>query len=132
MGLFDLFKKKKSSPIAQAHWSTNLSKGMRKSQSDPVTKVYDWKLQETWEDYPTPKYDAIHTYCSVAIEGFDRTFYYRTRNPDIVIGDNVYVPFGRQYDKVVGVVVDMQDFVGNEAPFPLSRTKHIIDKVEEA
>ena len=132
MGLLDLFKKKKSSPIAQAHWSADLSKGMRKSQSDPSTKVYDWKLQETWEDYPTPNYDAIHTYCSVSIEGFNRTFYYRTRNPNIVIGDKVYVPFGRQYNKVVGVVVDMQDFVGSEAPFPLSRTKHIIDKVDEA
>lgn len=131
MGLFNLFKKKKLSASHQESWRADLSKGMRKSQSDPSSMVYDWKLHETWEDYPTPNYEAIHTYCSVSIEGFDRTFYYRTRNPSIAIGDKVYVPFGRSYEKVVGTVIDMEDFVGREAPFPLSKTKHILDKVDK-
>ena len=91
----------------------------------------DWKLQETWEDYPVPNYDAIHTYCSVAFDDSGKSFYYRTRNPDISVGDLVYVPVGRNYEKKIGRVVAMKSYKGSRTPYPLERTKHILGKVEE-
>lgn len=111
MGLFNLFKKKESK-----HWSTDL-----KNSSD-------WKLRETWVDYPMPDYDAVHTYCSVAFDDSGRTFYYRTRNPELRVGDLVYVPIGYKYEKKIGRIVEMKNYKGHAAPFPLEKTKHIIGK----
>ena len=91
----------------------------------------NWKLQETWEDYPTPNYEAIHTYCSVSFDGSDKTFYYRTRNPEIKVGDLVYVPVGKNYEKKIGRVVAMENYRGSRAPYPLERTKHILGKADD-
>lgn len=107
----------------------------RKKVEEPVVEPKvdykgNWKLQETWEDYPFPKYDEMHTYCSVAFEGSEKTFYYRTRNPEIKVGDLVYVPIGRNYEKKIARVVAMEEFLGSEAPYPLERTKYIIGKVK--
>ena len=102
-----------------------------KSKDKKVQYPYiaDWKVQEHWEDYPMPNYDIVHTYCSVAFDDSGKTFYYRTRNPNIRVGDLVYVPVGRNYEKTMGVVVDMEDFLGHDAPFPLERTKYILERV---
>ena len=91
----------------------------------------DWKLQETWEDYPSPNYGAIHTYCSISLDGSDKTFYYRTRNPEINVGDLVYVPVGKNYEKKIGRVVAMKNYRGSRAPYPLERTKHILGKADD-
>ena len=91
----------------------------------------DWKLQETWEDYPTPNQGATHTYCSISVDGSDKTFYYRTRNPEIKVGDLVYVPVGRNYEKKLGQVVAMKNYKGSHAPYPLEYTKHILGKIDD-
>ena len=108
-------------------WDEDLQRGFRKGASG---KVYDWKLKETWEDYPTPNYDEIHTYCEVAFDDSGRTYYYRTRNPELQVGDAVYVPFGHKAPKKIGVITSIEDYVGHEVPFPLEKTKHIIGKVK--
>lgn len=105
--------------------------GLRKDPTDSSKKVYDWKLKETWEDYPTPDYNAIHTYCSVVFDDSGKSFYYRTRNPELNVGDLVYVPVGYKYEKKIGIIVKMEDFVGTAAPFPLEKTKHIQGKANE-
>ena len=94
-------------------------------------KQYDWKLKETWEDYPMPDYNAIHTYCQVAFDDSGKSFYYRTRNPELKVGDMVYVPVGYKYEKKIGQIVSMKNYKGSKAPYPLERTKHILGKVEE-
>lgn len=111
-------------------WNDDLKKGLRKSKSNPSQKEYDWKLKETWEDYPSPDYDAIHTYCQVAFDESGKAFYYRTRNPELKIGDEVYVPVGYKYQKRVGTIVSMEEYIGKDAPYPLEKTKFIIGKVE--
>lgn len=111
-------------------WDEDLRRGMRKSSSDPSKKVYDWKAMETWEDYPAPDYDAVHTYCQVALTENGRTYYYRTRNPELKVGDKVYVPFGYNAPKKIGMIVSMEEYVGHDAPFPLEKTKYIIGKVK--
>lgn len=94
-------------------------------------KEYNWRLKETWEDYPAPNYDDVHTYCRVAFDGERKTFYYRTRNPELKVGDNVYVPVGYKYQKKIGTIVSMKEYIGRKAPYPLEKTKFIIGKVEE-
>ena len=114
----------KQQPI---RWSNDFQNGLK---STPNSKQYDWKLQETWEDYPFPDYDAYHTYCSVAFDASGKTFYYRTRNPELKVGDTVYVPFGRKYEKRIGKIIHIEEFQGRNVPYPLGRTKHIIGKVK--
>lgn len=97
----------------------------------PPPKKYDWKMKETWEDYPAPNYDDVHTYCRVAFDGERKTFYYRTRNPELKVGDNVYVPVGYKYQKKIGTIVSMKEYVGRKAPYPLEKTKFIIGKAED-
>ena len=111
-------------------WNEDLRKGLRKDPANPGQKVYDWKVKETWEDYPAPDYDAVHTYCQVAFTENGRTYYYRTRNPELKVGDQVYVPFGYNAPKKIGTIVSMEEVVGHDAPFPLSKTKYIIGKVQ--
>ena len=113
-----------------AYWCKDLQKGFKE---DPITNKaeYDWKLHETWEDYPVPKYDAVHTYCQVAFDNSGKTFYYRTRNPYIRVGDAVLVPVGYSYRRRVGVIVSMRSYVGYNAPYPLEKTKHIIGKAAQ-
>lgn len=92
--------------------------------------VEEWRLRERWENYPTPKYDDVHTYCSVIFDGSENVFYYRTRNPNIRIGDLVYVPVGRGNEKKLARVVNMQNYVGHSVPYPLHLTKYIISRFE--
>lgn len=110
-------------------WGEDLEKGLKKSTESSTGKEYDWKLKETWEDYPAPDYNAVHTYCAVAFDDSGRTYYYRTRNPELKVGDTVYVPFGCNAPRKIGVIVSMKDFEGYNAPFPLEKTRFIIGKV---
>ena len=104
-------------------------KEYKKLLDEELPTACDWKRQETREDYPAPDYDAIHTYCEVAFDDSGRTYYYRTRNPELEVGDTVYVPFGYNAPKKIGVIVSMEDFEGHNVPFPLEKTKFIIGKV---
>ena len=112
-------------------WRDDLQKGLRKTNDTPSGQVYDWKLKETWEDYPSPNYDDIHTYCQVRLDGSDAALYYRTRNPNLAVGDKVYVPVGRHNQKCAGRIISMGDYIGHNAPYPLEKTKFIIEKAEE-
>ena len=112
-----------------AYWCKNLRKGVKEI---PATKKkeYDWKLRETWEDYPFPDYTAKHTYCQVAFDDSGKTFYYRTRNPELKVGDMVYVPVGYKYEQRIGRIISMKEYKGSKVPYPLERTKHIKGKAE--
>jgi hypothetical protein len=108
-------------------WSKNLKKGIKSTANGTQ---YDWKLKETWEDYPVPDYNAIHTYCQIAFDDSGKTFYYRTRNPALKVGDLVYVPVGYKREKKIGRIITMQNYIGRSAPYPLEKTKYILSKVE--
>ena len=110
-------------------WFKNFKKDLKTKAAVPKSE-YDWKAMERWEDYPMPDYNAIHTYCKIAFDDSGRTFYYRTRNPFLMVGDIVYVPVGCRYEKKTGKIVSMKNYKGSRAPYPLDRTKYIIGKVE--
>ena len=126
-----MFKKMLESRLNKPFkWSKYLKKGIAKNPKTGKME-YSWKLHETWEDYPTPDYNDIHTYCFVEFEEGGQAFCYRTRNPDLKVGDMVYVPVGYKHEKKVAKIVSMKDYKGKKAPYPLEKTKHIIGKVEE-
>ena len=110
------------------NWCKNLRKGIK--NSDASGQEYDWRLKERWEDYPAPDYNALHTYCQVAFDDSGKTFYFRTRNPELKVGDMVYVPVGYKYEKKIGKIVSMKDYKGYKAPYPLEKTKYIKGKAE--
>lgn len=100
---------------------------INKKKNDPDK---DWKYQETWEDYPMVNYKIPHTYCRVIFEDGGKSFYYRTRNPDLMEGDLVYVPVGYKYEKKIAKIISIKTYPGFMVPYPLEKTKHIIGKVE--
>lgn len=102
----------------------------KKKKSNKPSGFDNWEVQERWEDYPTVNYDKVHTYCSVTFEDNGKTFYYRTRNPELKVGDLVYVPVGYKYEKKIGRITKMKEYLGYLAPYPLEKTKHIIGKVQ--
>ncbi len=75
-----------------------------------------------------PDYEAVHTCCKVLFTESGMAYYYRTRNPELQVGDRVYVPIGYKHERRIGTIVSMEDCVGREAPYPLEKTKHIIGK----
>lgn len=99
------------------------------NQEQADTQPTNWRLFEYWENYPTPDYSALHTYCKVRLKGSGKLVYYRTRNPELQKGDMVFVPVGRRYEKKVGKIVSMRRCRGYFAPQPLEKTKYIIDKI---
>ena len=105
-------------------------KKRKKDEKTVVDYKGNWRFQERWEDYPSPKYDEMHTYCSVVFSGSEKIFYYRTRNPQIKVGDLVYVPIGNEFEKKIARVVAMEEFLGSEAPYPLEKTKYIKGKIK--
>ena len=115
--------------MAFFNWCKNLKK-VFKNGDDLSSGEYDWELKETWEDYPTPNYNDTHTYCKVTFDNSGKYFYYRTRNPELKVGDMVYVSVGYKYEKKVGKIISMKEYKGWAAPYPLEKTKHIKGKVE--
>ena len=108
-------------------WFSKLRKGVAKKSAESKEE-YNWKLQETWENYPAPDYNAMHTYCEIAFDNSSNTYYYRTRNPELQVGDMVYVPFGYNYEQRIGKIISMKEYRGRNAPYPLEKTKYIKGK----
>lgn len=88
----------------------------------------DWQLREIWEDYPFVNEKIDHTYCSVILET-GKVLYYRTRNPELHVGDEVLVPMGRERKLYRGKIIEMKNYRGTEVPYPLHRTKYIKQKI---
>ena len=93
-----------------------------------TAKAEGWKREELWEDYPFPDYDKRHTYCSIEMDADGKILYYRTRNPELKVGDKVYVPVGSAYEKKTGKIIRMEDVCGENIPYPLEKTRFVIGK----
>lgn len=69
-----------------------------------------------------------YLYCSVSFGGSPRSYYYRTDDPRIAPGDAVRVPFGEE--ERAGVVEAVGRFSAQDVPYPLERTKWILEKID--
>ena len=66
-------------------------------------------------------------YLSVAFDEYsDQTYYYRTTNDNIVPGDTVIVPVGKNNKESVAYVVRKEIYKQKDVPLPLDKTKEVI------
>jgi len=72
-----------------------------------------------------------YLYCTVKFPEYRRAYSYLMDEPDIGVDDFVSVPFGAENQEKIGQVVSVQHCSAENAPFPPSRTKHIIGKAEK-
>ena len=67
-------------------------------------------------------------YCRVQFEQARKTYYYRTQDDHIRVGDWVIVPTGRDDHPTAAKVVEVAYFAPADVPFPLEKTKQILRK----
>ena len=70
-----------------------------------------------------------YMYCSVEFETSGKRYHYISDDDGIKVGDHVVVPIGKDNHQSVGRVTEVGFYPENEVPFPLKKTKHIIDKI---
>ncbi len=72
-----------------------------------------------------------YIYCSVVFEDGMHSYYYLADHDDISVDDFVVVPAGKDNHEAMVKVVDIEYFAEEDAPFPVSKTKHIIRKCSD-
>lgn len=71
-----------------------------------------------------------YIYCSVSLEQWGETYFYRTEDDTINVGDYVIVPVGASNNELRGLVEEIDYFTADCVPFPLEKTKIICRKTE--
>lgn len=69
-------------------------------------------------------------YCSCEFDSAGKTYYYRTEDDSISVGDRVVVPVGNDGKERIVEVVSIEYFPKNQLPLPLEKTKVIIRKID--
>ena len=75
------------------------------------------------------KYQYI--YCSLTFGSSKKTYYYRTEDDNIEEGDLVIVPVGSDNHEAEALVVKVEYYNKEDVPFPLNKTKFIIEKYDD-
>lgn len=70
-----------------------------------------------------------YMYCSVEFESDGKRYHYISDDDTIKVGDRVVVPVGKDNYTSVGIVAEVGFYPEDEVPFPLEKTKYIIDKI---
>lgn len=71
-----------------------------------------------------------YIFCSVVFSENSKSYYYMTDDETIKIGDYVLVPVGETNEEKRVKVVNVEYFTSENAPYPVNRTKKIIEKCE--
>jgi hypothetical protein len=67
-------------------------------------------------------------YCSICFSPYQKSYYYKTFDEDIGVGDLVVVPVGNYDYEAKGIVKKVESFMFHEVPYPLPKTKTILRK----
>jgi hypothetical protein len=67
-----------------------------------------------------------HIFCSVVFGGGGKSYYYRTEDDTLQIGDSVLVPVKSAGETAVAEIIKIEYFAEEELPLPLERMKVII------
>ena len=73
-------------------------------------------------------FGSTYIYCKVSF-GTDAKYYYRTDRRGIKVGDQVVVPVSNNGKWKIGTVETVEKYSLRSVPYPLDRTKGIVDKV---
>ena len=82
--------------------------------------------------YPKQNKAAKYIYCDVAFTPTGKTYYYRTEDQSLDIGDIVLVPTGPYSKETVGIIRHIGWYEENDVPFPLKSTRVIIGKCDKS
>ena len=72
-----------------------------------------------------------YIYCSLSFGSGEKTYYYRTEDDEVEEGDLVLVPVGPDNHEAVAFVDKVEYFYKEDVPFPLEKTKFILEKYDE-
>lgn len=72
-----------------------------------------------------------YIYCSLSFGSGEKTYYYRTEDDEIEEGDLVLVPVGPDNHEAVAFVDKVEYFYKEDVPFPLEKTKFILENYDE-
>ena len=100
---------------------TDLNHNIRRLESD-LEAARKAKVKE-WDG----KY---YRYCRVTLDECPGGLWYRTDDITLKKGDYVYVPYGKENEELMAKVVSVEEFRSDDLPFPLQRTKFIIEKCD--
>lgn len=99
---------------------SGLSKKIRKCLKRKDLFVFDGDTEEKY------------IYCSCEFKWGDKSYYYRTEDDTLEVGDLVRVPVGTNGGTAVVEIVDIECFEKYELPMPLDQVKSIIGKVDKS
>ncbi len=69
-------------------------------------------------------------YCGVEFGGYSSMYHYITDDDSIEVGDTVIVPVGKNNREVEGYIAEKKYCSKEDVPYPLSKVKKIIRKIE--
>lgn len=69
-------------------------------------------------------------YCSISFEPWGKTYYYRTSDDSLCVGDYVVVPVGNENKERIGLIEKIEYFTSDKIPYPLEKTKTVLRKTE--
>lgn len=72
-----------------------------------------------------------YTYCKVRFSNTRFELSYLTEDESVQTGDFVKVPFGRDNEERVGLVMRVIPCTSEDAPYPPEKTKHVLEKTEQ-
>lgn len=72
-----------------------------------------------------------YIYCSLSFGSGEKTYYYRNEDDEVEEGDLVLVPVGPDNHEAVAFVDKVEYFYKEDVPFPLEKTKFILEKYNE-
>lgn len=72
-----------------------------------------------------------YTYCKVRFSSSRFELSYITEDESIRAGDFVKVPFGRENEERVGLVMRVISCTSEDTPYPPEKTKHVLEKTEQ-
>ena len=72
----------------------------------------------------------MYRYCSVQPKGM-KTVYAYLSDDEMKVGAFVEIPFGKDNKTVKGVVLEVNEYTADDAPFPVEKTKKIIRIISE-
>ncbi len=74
--------------------------------------------------------ESDYIYLSVEFSPDSKSYYYRTDDETIKVGDRVLVPFGNHGRETIAEVVNIEYFSYENLPLPLEETKIVIRKID--
>lgn len=113
-------------------------KGLPSDYARFAEMIYDFTVFYGFQEILNPLvYGKIkrcnneYIYCSVIFENSRKSYYYIADEDIYEVDDYVLVPVGNYGDMAIAEIVDIEYYAEEHVPLPMSKTKHILSKIDE-